>query len=139
MVGPIPLDEVRQPVEGLPRGVAQSDDSPPRVLQSFFHQAARALDHGLQLLADLLALAEAPRALQLDRQAGEGLRQYIVQIAGDPGPLSEDRRPGLGVAGILQPGEQHLGALLVLSGPAHAQRHDREYRAERQLRRRDCG
>ena len=62
----------------------------------------------------VLAFGELAGPLELDRGAGERVREHVVQLAGDPPALGYRRRAGLLVACILELRQQDLGAVLTL-------------------------
>ena len=92
---------------------AQRADGLPGVGEAVPDELAGAVDRGAQLCAASLALGELPRALQLDRRAGERMREHVVQLARDPAALRDRRRPRLLLARVLELGEQQLGPVLA--------------------------
>ena len=62
----------------------------------------------------MLAVSQLPGALELDRGAGERVREHVVQLAGDPAALGDRRRAGLLISRVLKLGEQDLGLVLAL-------------------------
>ena len=56
----------------------------------------------LQTAAGVLAVGELPRPLELDRGAGERMREHVVQLARDPAALGDRRRARLLIARILE-------------------------------------
>ena len=94
---------------------AECADGLPGVGEAVADQLAGALDRGPHLRARLLALGELARALQLDRRAGERVREHVVELARDPAALRDGRRPQLLLARVLELGEQQLGRVLARS------------------------
>ena len=62
----------------------------------------------------MLAFGELPGPLELDRGAGERVREHVVQLAGDPTALGDRRRAGLLIARVLELCQQDLGPVLAL-------------------------
>src|SRR4051794_22857604 len=86
------------------------------------HDADQATHVGQRLVAGLLddeqrlagaaggAVEQQPRGAALDGHNGHAVRDHVVQVAGDPGPLGRDRGSGALFALALEP----VGALLQL-------------------------
>ena len=74
----------------------------------------------------MLVVSELPRALELDRGAGERVGEHVVQLAGDPSALGDRRRASLLIARILELRQQHLGLVLAFAGLLEELRDDAE-------------
>src|SRR5581483_2431720 len=71
---------------------AQRADSLPGVGETVADEVAGTLDRGTDLCACLFMLGKLACALQLDRSAGERVREHIMQLARDPAALTDRRR-----------------------------------------------
>ncbi len=108
------LDQCRQLVHGGQPVAAQGADGLPRISQAGLGQLGRALDRGAQSLADGFPVGELAGALKLDGQAGQRVREHVVQLPRDTAPLGQRGRRGFALTRVLELGQQQLGAVLAL-------------------------
>ena len=111
----------------------------PCVGEPFPGQVRRPLQRAAQRVAGRLAVGELAGPLELDRQAGQGVCEHVVEFTRDAAALGECRRGCLCLAGVLQLGHQQFGAVLALP-PApdelagHRQQQAQQRRGEGGLR-----
>ena len=86
----------------------------PCVGEPFLGQVRRPLQRGTQRAAGRLAVGELAGPLELDRQAGQGVREHVVEFTRDAAALGERRGGCLCLAGVLQLGHQQFGAVLAV-------------------------
>ena len=81
---------------------------------------------------DVLMIGQhRPGRLDLDAERAEGMRQHVVDLAGDAGALAEDVRLAAGGQQLLGLGEQRRGLLGLYPAAVHEppeQQPDQRYR-----------
>ena len=113
-VGLVAVDQRRELGERRQRVAAQGADGLAGVGEPGLDELAGAVDRVAQTRRGVFAVGELARPLQLDRGAGERVREHVVQLAGDPAALGDRRRAGLLIARVLELGQQQLGLVLAL-------------------------
>ena len=132
-VGLVALDQRRKLGDRRQRVAAQRADGLAGVGESGLDELAGAVDRVAQTRAGVFAVGELARPLQLDRGAGERVREHVVQLARDPAALGDRRRAGLLIARVLELGQQQLGLVLALARPLEELRDDPEQHRHQHL------
>ena len=130
------LDERRDQLRTRDRIPAQRADRPARVRQPAPREPVRPLDLGHDPAVRAAALGEHLRRLQRHHLARQRVREDVVDLAGQPGPLGQDNGGLLGGSRLLQLGEQLPGAGVGHPGAASGSR-DHEHEGESEVAGRD--
>jgi hypothetical protein len=74
---------------------AQRADRGARLVEAVGREVVRALDRRDDLGVGVAVAREQPRALELQRQRRQGVREHVVHVAREPAALGQRRRLGV--------------------------------------------
>jgi hypothetical protein len=87
------------------RIVPQGADGLPRVSESRYGQLSRPLDRGAQSVAGRFPAGQLACPLKLDGQAGQRVREHVVQLACNAASLGHGGCGGLALTSVLELGQ----------------------------------
>ena len=127
----VALDERRQVGDAQPERVAQRAHHRPGLAQPVAGQCGGAVERFEHCRTDALPRCHGSGRLQLDGQAGEAVRQHVVQLARDPAAFLQRGCLRLGVAAGLHLEQERLclvarGDQLAALGRALGEQRDAE-------------
>jgi hypothetical protein len=123
-------DESRELVDRSRVAPQRADRAPGigEALPRELHRARESLPDGGR---GTVAAGEQPRALELDRPCRQRVGKHVVQLARDAAALGDRGGVRLGVAGVLEPREEHLDLVAALVRLPHGVRRDRQHETQK--------
>ena len=118
----MPVDKRAEIIHAKPNGIAKRPDGRPSLGETVAGQVGRAVERAEHVRRHALLRRHRPGRLQLQRQAGQAVRQHVVHVTGDPTALPQRRRLRFGVPADLQFGEERLGPVPLPQRPRGAER-----------------
>ena len=93
------VDERRKPVRSGYRVTAGRRNGAARLVEAADGKVMGSVERSNELTLDVILVCQQARALEVERQRRERMREHVVQLARDPPPLGHRRRTRLGHRG----------------------------------------